>query len=312
MEGTTDCEVERNEHGQLHCSLDWPSRQPQLDYEPAALPRNTTRLHRMLSSLTNILPNKNRPTMLTSGQVEEREVPDRLAGGCNRCCTGLPCRNRRPHHYLESVWEYVPYAPGGVANPVYRHRDASRRTTKKRLTDRYLHHQDGRLRNLIVAASDDIWAMALSGRNETTWRRTYVRKTAPYVVRMASWVIDWTVKRDCGSYTLELCKAFCFMLGMICMVSLSPLYFCIQWEQCLIRCSLFLESRGRRARRMGETTPPSCTSTSATPKSGITPSRTLEVEFCSGIGLSTSTASSSLDTSASCGKLDTVGLISGL
>jgi len=60
----------------------------------------------------------------------------------------------------------VPYA-AGVANPVYRRRDANRRTTKKHLTDRYLHHHDGRLRNLIVAASDGIWAMALSGRNET-------------------------------------------------------------------------------------------------------------------------------------------------
>lgn len=113
--------------------------------------------------------------------------------------------------------------PGVVsaAPIVFRHRDVDRRTTRKPLTDRYLHHLDGRLRKLIVAANDDIWNMAMAGRNESTWRRTYVRKMAPYSVRLESWVIDGSATRDCGSYSLELCKAVVYMIGSLFIVRLT-------------------------------------------------------------------------------------------
>jgi hypothetical protein len=54
--------------------------------------------------------------------------------------------------------------------------------------DRYLHQSDGRLRKLIVATTDDIF----KAPGTTTWRRTYIRKTSPLTVRLATWVIDFT------------------------------------------------------------------------------------------------------------------------
>ena len=102
---------------------------------------------------------------------------------------------------------------------VYYHRDHARRETTHRLTDRYLHSGDGRLRTLMVACTDDIWDAAMSKKNQTTWRRTYVRKMAPYRVRFASWVIDYTTGRGCGAYTLELVKSLVFMTAMMLVVS---------------------------------------------------------------------------------------------
>jgi hypothetical protein len=140
-------------------------------------------------------------------------------GGLNCCCTGLPCRAKRPHHYMKPRWEYVPASTSGVET-VYYHRDHARRETIHPLTDRYLHSSDGKLLTLMVACTDDVWQAAMAKKNETTWRRTYVRKMAPYRVRLASWVIDYTQgKRNCGTYSVELLQSLCFMTVMMLVVS---------------------------------------------------------------------------------------------
>lgn len=71
----------------------------------------------------------------------------------------------------------------------------------------------------MVACTDEIWKMAMAKKNETTWRRTYIRKMAPYRVRLASWVIDYTEGRNCGSYMVELMQSLCFMVVMMAVVS---------------------------------------------------------------------------------------------
>jgi hypothetical protein len=139
-------------------------------------------------------------------------------GGLSCCCRGLPCRGKRPHHYLKPTWEYVPSAETGTST-IYFHRDHARRETTHPLTDRYLHSGDGKLRTLMVACTDDIWKAAMAKKNQTTWRRTYVRKMAPYRVRLASWVIDYTDGRNCGSYLRELAQSLCFMVVMMLVVS---------------------------------------------------------------------------------------------
>jgi len=152
-------------------------------------------------------------------QKEEREVPKHLQGGLNCCCAGLPCRGKRPHHYLPPRWEYVPrLAPG--QQPIFYHRDFAGRETAHPLTDRYLHHADGKLRTLMVACSDDIWQMAMEKRNETTWRRTYIRKMASYRTRMASWIVDYTKERNCGTYSVELLQSLLFATAMMLLVRL--------------------------------------------------------------------------------------------
>ncbi|KAL2125248.1 hypothetical protein VTJ04DRAFT_1613 [Mycothermus thermophilus] len=53
----------------------------------------------------------------------------------------------------------VPVPPGWVYDDtnIYRHRDYAGRVTKKPKSDRYLNHKDGKLRNLIVQCTDEIF-----------------------------------------------------------------------------------------------------------------------------------------------------------
>ena len=55
------------------------------------------------------------------------------------------------------------------------------------MSDRYLHHRDGYLRNLIVQCTDDIFEAPGNG----TWQRTYIRNASPLKSRVGSWVIDF-------------------------------------------------------------------------------------------------------------------------
>ena len=85
-------------------------------------------------------------------------------------------------HYIKLPgWRYE-------SPQTFRHRDSSGRVREVTLSDRYLHPRDGRLRNLIVACSDDLF----EGPDATTWRRTYVRLVSPLKVRIATWVIDFS------------------------------------------------------------------------------------------------------------------------
>jgi len=113
-------------------------------------------------------------------------------------------------------WEYAPEVASGP-QPRFWHRDFARRETVHPLTDRYLHSGDGKLRTLMIACSDDVWKNALSRKNEATWRRTYVRKMAPYRVRFASWVVNYSN----GSYTVELVQSLVFMVAMMVVVRLN-------------------------------------------------------------------------------------------
>jgi len=122
----------------------------------------------------------------------------------------------------------VPAVPGG-ANANFRHRDCDRRETMHRLTDRYIHHHEGKLRTLMVACSDDVWAAAMSKRSGSTWRRTYVRKMAPFRVRIVSWVVDFSKSRSCGWYCVELLKSIPATIVMTALVSLS---FCSRATTC--------------------------------------------------------------------------------
>ena len=70
---------------------------------------------------------------------------------------------------------------------VYRHVDFVGREKLLTYSDRYLHHNDGYLRNLYVAYTDELFA----GPANTTWRRTYIRNAVPLKVRIATWVIDF-------------------------------------------------------------------------------------------------------------------------
>jgi hypothetical protein len=70
----------------------------------------------------------------------------------------------------------------------YRHRDFAGRVCSKPKSDRYLHHQDGHLRNLIVQCTDDIF----EAPGNSTWQRTYIRKVSPLKARVATWVIDFS------------------------------------------------------------------------------------------------------------------------
>jgi hypothetical protein len=69
-----------------------------------------------------------------------------------------------------------------------RHRDFAGRVSFKTRSDRYLHPNDGYLRNMYVACVDDIY----EGPGTSTWKRTYVRKVAPMKVRIATWIIDFS------------------------------------------------------------------------------------------------------------------------
>jgi len=51
----------------------------------------------------------------------------------------------------------------------------------------------------------------------TTWRRTYVRKVSPLVVRIATWVIDFSYDPDSWSdWGVQLLRAFPAALAMMC------------------------------------------------------------------------------------------------
>lgn len=76
---------------------------------------------------------------------------------------------------------YVPLASGLP----YRHRDAMRRIWKGSEDDRYLDPTDGRVRDLVVQATNDIY----DEPNKTTWRRVYMKNVSSPIVRLAYWPV---------------------------------------------------------------------------------------------------------------------------
>ncbi|KAF4980287.1 hypothetical protein FZEAL_3658 [Fusarium zealandicum] len=109
----------------------------------------------------------------------------------------FPVKLKGTHHFFGARTIHRWYNPVLYQKPGYnytdtenkmRHRDYAGRISFKTRSDRYLHHNDGYLRNIYVAATDEIF----EGPGTSTWKRTYVRKVAPMKVRIATWVIDFT------------------------------------------------------------------------------------------------------------------------
>ncbi|KAK5997559.1 hypothetical protein PT974_02922 [Cladobotryum mycophilum] len=97
----------------------------------------------------------------------------------------------------------------------YPHRDFAGRLVRAARSDRYLHHNDGRLRKLYVACTDEIY----DGPGTSTWRRAYIHKVAPLRVRIATWIVDGNYDHsswnDWGIMVLRafpaaLAMGFCF------------------------------------------------------------------------------------------------------
>lgn len=65
----------------------------------------------------------------------------------------------------------------------WRHRDAMRRIWNGVEDDRYLNPDDGRVNNLVVQTTNDVY----DGPTNSTWRRTYIRNVSSIIVRVAQW-----------------------------------------------------------------------------------------------------------------------------
>ena len=106
-------------------------------------------------------------------------------------------------------WTFVNFVklPGYryESTKVFRHRDFAGRVKEGPMEDRYLHHEDGKLRKLIVACSDELF----EGDDNTTWRRTYIRMVSPLRVRIATWVIDFSYDpKSWDDWWIMLLRAF--------------------------------------------------------------------------------------------------------
>ncbi|KAF3934406.1 hypothetical protein ABW19_dt0202474 [Dactylella cylindrospora] len=132
-----------------------------------------------------------------------RSRPDKLTGTWHVFSSHTKLRWwKSVHHYRVPNYVYVARELKDInkkneSQLKYRHRDFAGRITRKKLSDRYLHHHNGELRKLIVACSDAVYSNRRAGG--ATWRRTYVRNQAIYRVRIATWVVDYT--RNPGSWS---------------------------------------------------------------------------------------------------------------
>ncbi|RSM04825.1 hypothetical protein CDV31_009852 [Fusarium ambrosium] len=117
-----------------------------------------------------------------NGEKGEKEFPVKLKGSYHFFEPRSVFRWRNPVLYQKPGYNFTD------TETKMRHRDYAGRVSYKARSDRYLHHNDGYLRNMYVAATDDIY----EGPGTSTWKRTYVRKVAPMKVRIATWVIDFS------------------------------------------------------------------------------------------------------------------------
>ncbi|KAG8353747.1 hypothetical protein FVEN_g8317 [Fusarium venenatum] len=112
----------------------------------------------------------------------EKEFPVKLKGSKHFFEPRSIYRWRNPVLYQKPGYNYT------NNEAKIRHRDYAGRVEYKTRSDRYLHSNDGHLRNMYVACVDDIY----EGPGTSTWKRTYVRKVAPLKVRIATWIIDFS------------------------------------------------------------------------------------------------------------------------
>ncbi|KAL4767507.1 hypothetical protein BDW60DRAFT_220458 [Aspergillus nidulans var. acristatus] len=83
----------------------------------------------------------------------------------------------------------------------YRHRDGLSRIEWHRQDDRYLSFTDGRLKRLVVQATDDV---RLGPRNGT-WARTGIRNVTPIQMRIVYWVLKRHIEGKEKAMSLEIC-----------------------------------------------------------------------------------------------------------
>ncbi|KAF5022598.1 hypothetical protein F66182_5344 [Fusarium sp. NRRL 66182] len=117
-----------------------------------------------------------------TNQKDEKEFPTKLKGSMHFFEARSVYRWRNPVLFQKPGYNFT------NTEVKMRHRDYAGRVSFKTRSDRYLHHNDGYLRNLYVASTDAIY----EGPGTSTWKRTYVRKVAPMKVRIATWVIDFS------------------------------------------------------------------------------------------------------------------------
>lgn len=77
------------------------------------------------------------------------------------------------------------YGPNGDKKSELKHLDVFRREYEGLKDDRYLDPLDGRVQKLVVQSTEAIY----NQRNDTTWRRTYMRNVSPYIIRLAYWAM---------------------------------------------------------------------------------------------------------------------------
>ncbi|KAF5000203.1 hypothetical protein FGRMN_2017 [Fusarium graminum] len=133
----------------------------------------------------------------------------------------FPVKLKGATHFFEPRSVYRWHKPNVYQKPGYtftdnetkmRHRDFAGRVKFKPRSDRYLHHNDGYLRNVYVSCVDDIY----QGPGTSTWKRTYVRKIAPLKVRIATWIIDFSYDpKSWEDWGIVLLRTLPAAIGMI-------------------------------------------------------------------------------------------------
>ncbi|KAL2812565.1 hypothetical protein BDW59DRAFT_167779 [Aspergillus cavernicola] len=88
-----------------------------------------------------------------------------------------------------------------VDRKAYRHRDVLSRIWTGPEDDRYLSSTDGRLRKLIVQASEDV----RRGPKNGTWARTSIRSVTPIHLRVVYWVLKDRIEGKEDGVSLDVC-----------------------------------------------------------------------------------------------------------
>lgn len=143
----------------------------------------------------------------------------------------IPLKTWR-HHGLSSFFSFA-YRTNSCKysdSSAYRHRDFASRVEILRLHDAHLSSRKGKLRQLVVQCTDDVY----ESQGMATWCRTYVRKPSPYFVRLAIWTLDPTHdSKRWMSWCVQFLRSFPAGLAMMVVVGSStyliPWYFRADW-----------------------------------------------------------------------------------
>lgn len=128
----------------------------------------------------------------TTADVDEyngkvtRRGPLRLKGYRHIFDSYTSIRWNFPHLYRKPGFGYE-----HLSN--HRHSDVFNREYTGGYDDRYLSPYDGKIKRLVVQATDDVYDNTKNG----TWRRTFIRNISPFYLRLANWPlnhVDYTRK----------------------------------------------------------------------------------------------------------------------